>query len=162
VLLDWLHISLLFGYGAAMVRLILIYIMLFTGSSLVYSQQGKEPKPLSDAFDLPASIYDVKGVGQWKKGDDYGQLRLVITRSHKRDEHYLQWVKWHNKKPVKVVSTVMIKEIQESANFKTTFIRRELHKGKRQLVLGLVNQHDKSSSRAVIEITGVGRYRCSI
>jgi hypothetical protein len=145
-----------------MIRLILMYIVLLTGSSLVYSQQGKDTQFLRDVYDLPASIYDIKGVGKWQKGSDYGQLRLVVARSNKRDEVYLQWVKWSRKGPLKVVSTVMIKEIQESANFKTTFIRREIVEEKRQIVLGLENLHDKSSSRAVIEITGVGRYRFSM
>jgi hypothetical protein len=145
-----------------MIRLILMYIVLLTGSSLVYSQQGKDTEFLRDVYDLSASIYDIKGVGKWQKGSDYGQLRLVVARSNKRDEVYLQWVKWSRKGPLKVVSTVMIKEIQQSANFKTTFIRREIVEEKRQIVLGLENLHDKSSSRAVIEITGVGRYRFSM
>jgi hypothetical protein len=145
-----------------MIRLIIMYIVLLTVSSLVYSQQGKDTQFLRDVYDLPASIYDIKGVGKWQKGSDYGQLRLVVARSNKRDEVYLQWVKWSRKGPVKVVSTVIIKEIQESANFKTTFIRREIVEEKRQIVLGLENLHDKSSSRAVIEITGLGRYRFSM
>lgn len=131
-------------------------------SSLVNAQQGKQPKFLNEVYKLPAAIYDVKGMGQWKKGSDAGQIRLVIARSNQRDEVYLQWVKWDENGPDKVISTVMIKEIQQSANYKTTFIRRETIDGKRQIVLGLENLHDKSSSRAVLDVTGVGRYNCQM
>jgi hypothetical protein len=145
-----------------MARFIIILTLLFTWSGLSYSQQSKAPLHLDDIYKLPASLYDVKGVGPWKAGNDSGQLRLVIARTNKRDEVYLQWVKWNEKGPEKVVSTVMIKEIQASANYKTTFIRIKSMAGKRQVVLGLENLHDKSSSKAEIEIIGVGRYNCSL
>ncbi len=145
-----------------MARFIIILTLLFTWSGLSYSQKSKAPQHLDDIYKLPASLYDVKGVGPWKAGNDSGQLRLVIARTNKRDEVYLQWVKWNEKGPEKVVSTVMIKEIQASANYKTTFIRIKSMAGKRQVVLGLENLHDKSSSKAEIEIVGVGRYNCSL
>ena len=129
---------------------------------LVFAQQGKKPQHLDQVYKLPAAIYDVKGMGKWKKGADTGQIRLVIARTNKRDEVYLQWVKWDKQGPNKVVSTVMVKEIQEAANFKTTFIRRETIDGSRQIVLGLENLYDKSSSRATLHVTGVGRYRCKM
>lgn len=145
-----------------MTRLILICSMYLMCLPMAFSQQGKDPKHLNDVYKLPAAIYDVKGIGQWKKGADTGQLRLVIARTNKRDEVYLQWVKWGKKGPEKVVSTVMVKEIQESANYKTTFIRRESINGNRQIVLGLENLHDKSTGRAILDVTGVGRYSCKM
>jgi hypothetical protein len=145
-----------------MIRLIIIFCVYVVCLPAAFSQQGKDQKHQKDVNQLPAVIYDVKGMGQWKKGSDAGQLRLVIARTNKRDEVYLQWVKWNSHGPEKVVNTVMIKEIQESANYKTTFIRRETFEGKRQIVLGLENLHDKSSNRAILEVTGVGRYYCKI
>jgi hypothetical protein len=145
-----------------MARFILILTLLLTWSALSYSQQAKDPEHLKDIYGLPASLYDVKGVGRWKKGNDSGQIRLVIARSNKRDEVYLQWVKWNKKGPEKVVSTIIVKEIQDSANYKITFIRTEGVGEKRRIVLGLENLYDKTSSRAEIEIINVGRYNCSI
>lgn len=145
-----------------MVRLITLFSLFVLCLPQVLAQQGKDPKHLNEVYKLPPAIYDVKGMGQWKKGKSAGQLRLVIARTNKRDEVYLQWVKWDAKGPKEVVSTVMVKEIQESANYKTTFIRRETIQGNRQIVLGLENLHDKSSSRAILEVTGVGRYSCKM
>ena len=51
----------------------------------------------SDVHKLGASIYDVKGMGNWKKGSRGGQVRLVITRMAKQDEVFLQWVQWNEK-----------------------------------------------------------------
>jgi hypothetical protein len=145
-----------------MTRFTLILTLLLAWSALSYSQQAKFPDHLEDINNLPASLYDVKGVGQWKKGSDAGQIRLVIARSNKRDEVYLQWVKWNQKGPEKVVSTVMVKEIQASANYKTTFIRTENVGEKRIIVLGLENLYDKTSSKAEIEVREIGRYSCTI
>lgn len=138
----------------------LMMLLLLIAPFFALAQQGKEVKHLNDVYGLPAAIYDVKGMGQWKKGQDAGQIRLVIARTNKRDEVYLQWVKWNEKGPEKVISTVMIKELQKYANYKTTFIRRETINSKRQIVLGLENLYDKSSERAVLDVTGVGKYHC--
>ena len=145
-----------------MSRFVLVCFLQILVMPLVFAQQGKKPQHLEQVYKLPAAIYDVKGMGKWKKGTDTGQLRLVIARTNKRDEVYLQWVKWDKQGPNKVVSTVMVKEIQEAANFKTTFIRRETIEGHRQIVLGLENLYDKSSSRAILHVTGVGRYSCKM
>jgi len=130
--------------------------------SAVHASQAKKPKFMTDAYKLSASIYDVKSMGKWKKGKESGHIRLVIARSNKRDEIYLQWIKWDEKGPASVKSTVMIKEIQQAANFKSTFIRREVIEGKRQIVIGLENLHNKTTQRAIVEVTGVGRYKCTL
>ncbi len=127
---------------------------------VVNAQSMKNSEFLSSVYKLPAAIYDVKGMGKWKKGRDSGQIRLVITRTKRRDDVFLQWVQWNKKGPELVKSTVQITEIQQAANFKTTFIRRETGKKGRQMVLGLEDQHDKTLSRAIIQIEGVGLYHC--
>ncbi len=145
-----------------MLRLILSLILwsLICGSAHGQTIKKSMHSPLVTA--LPAAIYDVKGIGNWRKGEVGGQIRLVITRSKKRDEVFLQWVQWVDKEPKKVQKTVQVKEIQQEANFKTTFIRRETVGGVPQLILGLESLYDKSSSRAFIKIDGVGRYHCHI
>ena len=141
-----------------MLRLILL-IMLAV-SNLAQSASPSDGKVA--AFNLPAAIYDVKGIGNWRKGEAAGQIRLIITRSNKRDDIFIQWVQWSDKGPESIKKTVQVQEIRENANFKTTFIRREAVKGVRQLVLGLENLYDRSAARAVIQIEDVGRYSCFI
>ena len=148
-------------YSVTIFRTIILFI-LCVASSLGTAQQGKDVKHINEVYKLPAAIYDVKGMGNWKKGSDFGQIRLVIARSNKRDEIYLQWIKWNEKGPESVVSTVLIKEIQEAANYKTTFIRRETISDKRQIVLGLENLYDKSSGKVIIDVTGIGRYHSEL
>ncbi len=137
-----------------MLRVLLLLLL----SMVVNAQSMKNSEFLSSVYKLPAAIYDVKGMGNWKKGRDSGQIRLVITRTKRRDDVFLQWVQWNKKGPELVKSTVQVIEIQQMANFKTTFIRREAGKKNRQIVLGLENQHDKTLSRAIIQIDGIGLY----
>jgi len=141
-----------------MLRLIILLLVVCTSQV----QAAKKSEHLTTVFNLPADIYDVKGIGNWRKGEAAGQIRLVIARSNKRDEVFLQWVLWNDKGPEKVKTTLQIQEIQQEANFKITFIRRETVKGVRQLILGLENLYDKSAARAIIEINDVGRYTCLI
>ncbi len=141
-----------------MLRLFMLLLVVCASQA----QAAKESDHLTSVFNLSPDIYDVKGIGDWRKGEAAGQVRLVIARSNKRDEVFLQWVQWGDKGPEKVSATLPIKEIQQEANFKITFIRRETVAGVRQLVLGLKNLYDKSVARAIIEIEGVGRYRCII
>jgi len=138
----------------------LFLIILFSISQLTFAQRAKESEHLTDVYKLPASIYDVKGMGNWKKGSKAGQIRLVIARSNKRDEVFLQWVQWNMKGPEKIASTLMVREIQDMANFKVIFIRRETIDGKRQIVLGLENMLDKTNLRAILDVTDVGYYTC--
>lgn len=138
----------------------LFLIILLAISQLTFAQRAKDSQHVTDVYKLPAAIYDVKGMGNWKKGNKAGQVRLVIARSNKRDEVFLQWVQWDKKGPEKVASTIMVREIQDMANFKVTFIRRETINGKRQIVLGLENHYDKGQSRAILDVTDVGRYTC--
>ena len=112
----------------------------------------------SDVHKPGASIYDVKGMGNWKKGSRGGQVRLVITRMAKQDEVFLQWVQWNEKGPEKVKATAKIKEIEERGRFQVDFIRRETEGHSRQIVLGLENLHDKSSTRIVIQVQDLGIY----
>ncbi len=121
-----------------------------------------ESETINDVYKLSPQIYDVKGMGNWKKGSRAGQVRLVITRTHKQDEVFLQWVQWNEKGPELIKSTIAIKEIQQQGRFKVDFIRRETIGHSRQIVLGLENLHDKSSSRAVIQVEDLGVYRCEI
>jgi len=137
---------------------VLRVLLLLLLSMVVNAQSMKNSEFLSSVYKLPAAIYDVKGMGNWKKGRDSGQIRLVITRTKRRDDVFLQWVQWNKKGPELVKSTVQVIEIQQMANFKTTFIRREAGKKNRQIVLGLENQHDKTLSRAIIQIDGIGLY----
>ena len=137
-----------------MLRVLLLLLL----PMVVNAQSMKNSEFLSSVYKLPAAIYDVKGMGNWKKGRDSGQIRLVITRTKRRDDVFLQWVQWNKKGPELVKSTVQVIEIQQMANFKTTFIRREAGKKNRQIVLGLENQHDKTLSRAIIQIDGIGLY----
>ncbi len=141
-----------------MLRLCLLALMVIASQV----QAVKKNEHLTTVYNLPAAIYDVKGIGNWRKGEMAGQIRLVIARSNKRDEVFLQWVLWNDKGPETVKTTLQINEIQQEANFKTTFIRRETVKGVRQLILGLENLYDKSAARAIIEINDVGRYSCVI
>jgi len=64
------------------------------------------------------------------------------------------------KGPEKIASTLMVREIQDMANFKVIFIRRETIDGKRQIVLGLENMLDKTNLRAILDVTDVGYYTC--
>jgi len=137
---------------------VLRVLLLLLLPMVVNAQSMKNSEFLSSVYKLPAAIYDVKGMGNWKKGRDSGQIRLVITRTKRRDDVFLQWVQWNKKGPELVKSTVQVIEIQQMANFKTTFIRREAGKKNRQIVLGLENQHDKTLSRAIIQIDGIGLY----
>ena len=139
-----------------MLRVLLLLLL----PMVVNAQSMKNSEFLSSVYKLPAAIYDVKGMGNWKKGRDSGQIRLVITRTKRRDDVFLQWIQWNKKGPEKIKSTVQITEIQQMANFKTTFIRREKDKKNRQIVLGLENQHDKTLSRAIIQVQDVGLYTC--
>lgn len=136
-----------------------ILVLMLSLALDAWAQRSKDPDHLKMVYKLAPAVYDVKGMGNWKKGREAGQIRLVIARTHKRDEVYLQWVKWDADGPVEVKSTVLINEIQDAANFKTTFIRRETIDGKRQIVLGLENHYDKMSSRIALEVLDVGRYQ---
>jgi hypothetical protein len=141
-----------------MLRIVLM--VLFFYSMVVQAQPTKGSEHISTVYKLDPVIYDVKGMGNWKKGRQVGQVRLVITRTHRRDDVFLQWIQWNKKGPEKIKSTVQITEVQQMANFKTTFIRREKDKKHRQIVLGLENQHDKTLSRAIIQVQDVGLYTC--
>ncbi len=141
-----------------MPRLLFIIILLMPALALA----SKESQFIKDVYGLSASIYDVKNVGNWAKGKKEGQVRLVITRSKKRDDIFLQWVSWDHKGPKKVESTIEVQEIRDMANFKLTYVRREKIEGKRQIVLGLENLYDKTPSKAMIQVTGVGEYRCYV
>ncbi len=123
---------------------------------------SKESPFMADVYALSPAIYDIKSVGSWARGKKEGQVRLVITRSKKRDDVFLQWVSWDQKGPQKVESTIQVKEIRETANYKITYVRREKIEGKRQIVLGLENLYDKSVSRAMIQVIGVGMYGCLV
>ncbi|GAA6133658.1 hypothetical protein NBRC116188_04470 [Oceaniserpentilla sp. 4NH20-0058] len=128
---------------------------------LSISVQAKtESQTIEQVFRLSPVIYDVKGMGNWKTAKHSGQIRLVITRSDKQDEMFLQWVQWNEKGPELIKSTVAIKEIQQAGRFKVMFIRRESTNGQRKIILGLENLHDKLSTRAIIHVDGIGRYRC--
>lgn len=110
--------------------------------------------------ELDPLIYDVKGMGKWQKGSRKGQVRLVLTRTEKKDGAFLQWVRWNKKGPVKVEYTTAISELQSQGHFKVTFIRREvISNNERRIVLGLENHYDKSTQRAYIWVTDMGTYR---
>ena len=121
-----------------------------------------ESVTINDVYKLSPFIYDVKGMGNWKKGSRGGQIRLVITRTQKQDEVFLQWVQWNEKGPELIKSTIAVKEIQQEGRFQVDFIRRETIGHRRQIVLGLENLHDKSSSRAIIQVEDVGIYNCKL
>ncbi len=147
------------------IKLRVTWLMAIYAGVLVFSlgaqaQPAKSSEFISTVYKLDPVIYDVKGMGNWKKGREAGQVRLVITRTSRRDDVFLQWITWDKKGPKNIKSTVQISEIQLEANFKTTFIRREKGKKNRQIVLGLENQYDKTSSRAIIQVQDVGLYTC--
>ena len=137
-----------------------IFAMLLWVSMGVEAQPAKSSEFISTVYKLDPVIYDVKGMGNWKKGRQSGQVRLVITRTSRRDDVFLQWVVWDKKGPKEIKSTVQISEIQQMANFKTTFIRREKGLKNRQIVLGLENQYDKTQSRVIIQVQDMGLYTC--
>jgi len=138
----------------------LVFSILCVLPTLLIAKQ--ESKTIDDVYKLSPYIYDVKGMGNWKVGSRAGQVRLVITRTNKRDEMFLQWVQWNDKGPELIRSTVAIKEIQLAGRFKVDYIRRETIDGRRQIVLGLENLHDKSTSRAIIHVQDIGLYSCRI
>lgn len=140
----------------------LICCLLLIASSASHGQRLKNSQFLKEVYKLSPAIYDVKGMGNWKKGKQAGQIRLVLARSARQDEVFLQWVSWGKKGPESVVSTVQVTEIAKKARFKVSFIRREASDGNRNIVLGLENLYDKSAARAVIEVRGVGVYHCKI
>jgi hypothetical protein len=118
----------------------------------------KNSATMDDVLQLGPSIYDVKGMGSWQKGSRSGQVRLVIARMKKQDDIFLQWVQWNEKGPELVKSTVKIKEIEQQGRYQVDFIRRETFGHSRQIVLGLENLHDKSSTRVVIQVQDLGVY----
>ncbi len=148
-------------YHAREVRMyrICLFILLIFCTQV---QAAPKSEFLNSVYKLPVSIYDVKGVGSWRKGEQAGQIRLVITRSSKRDRVFLQWVAWDKKGPARVKSTVQVMEIEQDAKYKITFIRRESAAGNRQVVLGLQNLYDKSAAKAIIKIQDIGSYSCII
>jgi hypothetical protein len=145
-----------------MLRLIVCLTFWLFICAVGQAQTLKTSQHLASVSNLPSSIYDVKGIGNWEKGGLVGQIRLVIARANKHDEVFLQWIQWDDIGPEKIIKTVLVEEILQRANFKITFIRRETIEDERQLILGLENLYDGSSSRAFIKIEGVGRYRCHI
>lgn len=126
--------------------------------NIVHAEKGSSS--VADVYKLSPSIYDVKGMGNWQKGSRGGQIRLVITRTQKQDEVFLQWVQWDDKGPEIVKSTMAIKEIQQQGRFKVDFIRRETVGHSRKIVLGLENLYDKTSLRAIIQVQDLGVYSC--
>ena len=148
-----------------MVRLSSLLFVLISVLALSVSTHGQRLKNsayLKDAMQLSPAIYDVKGMGNWKKGKQAGQVRLVIARSARQDEIFLQWVSWDSKGPHSIKSTVQIKEIEKMGRYKVSFIRREASNGGRKIILGLENLHDKITSRAIIEVQDVGLYHCQL
>jgi hypothetical protein len=127
--------------------------------NIVHAEKGSSS--VADVYKLSPSIYDVKGMGNWQKGSRGGQIRLVITRTDKQDEVFLQWVQWDDKGPEIVKSTMAIKEIQQQGRFKVDFIRRETVGHSRKIVLGLENLYDKTSLRAIIQVQDLGVYSCT-
>ena len=71
----WLCMTLLFSIG-------------------VEAEPTKSSEFISTIYKLDPVIYDVKGMGNWKKGRQAGQVRLVITRTHRRDDVFLQWIQY--------------------------------------------------------------------
>lgn len=149
-----------------MVRLISLSLTLllyvFSLSAQVHGQRLKNSEFLKSVMQLSPAIYDVKGMGNWKKGKQAGQIRLVIARSARQDEVFLQWVYWDAKGPHSIKSTVQVKEIEKMARYKVSFIRREASDGGRKIILGLENLYDKTTSRAIIEVQDVGLYHCKL
>lgn len=137
---------------------LLVALVCFSLAGFAFAKGDSDT--IDDVYKLSPFIYDVKGMGNWQKGSRGGQIRLVITRTQKRDEVFLQWVQWNEKGPELIKSTVAIKEIQQAGKFKVDFIRRETIGHARQIVLGLENLHDKSSSRAIIQVQDLGLYSC--
>lgn len=135
----------------------LIVVLLFAVSLCIQASEELS-QGAKDVSTLGASVYDVKGMGNWKKGSRGGQIRLVITRMSKQDEVFLQWVQWNEKGPELVKSTVEIQEIRNKGRYKVDFIRRETTGHARHIVLGLENLHDKSSIRAIIQVQDLGLY----
>jgi len=137
-------------------RYISVYLLLVV-PALLFAKE--ESITMDDVYKLSPYIYDVKGMGNWQVGSRSGQIRLVITRTNKQDEMFLQWVQWNEKGPELIKSTVALKEIQKAGRFKVDYIRRETISGRRQIVLGLENLYDKSASRAIIHVQGIGLYQ---
>ena len=145
-----------------LISLVLVLISVFVVSASAQGQRLKNSEFLKDAMTLSPFIYDVKGMGNWKKGKQAGQIRLVIARSARQDEIFLQWVSWDDKGPHSIKSTVQVKEVEQRGRYKVSFIRREASNGGRKIILGLENLHDKITSRAVIEVQDVGLYHCTL
>jgi|GEM_PF-1914898 len=139
-----------------------VLLLLCVLSVSAHGQRLKNSEFLKDVMQLNPAIYDVKGMGNWKKGKQAGQIRLVIARSARQDEIFLQWVSWDSKGPYNIKSTVQIKEIEKMGRYKVSFIRREAGNGGRKIILGLENLYDKTTSRAVIEVQDVGLYHCKM
>lgn len=128
----------------------------------LFSQPSFGNEGMKSVYDLPANIYDVKGMGKWSLGSKSGQVRLVITRHKKRDEVYLQWVHWKDGQPASVESSISITEINNDERYLVTFIRREINDGQRQIVLGLEDKRTKDLMRAEIKVKEMGLYYCQL
>lgn len=140
-----------------------VLIALGCASLLLWAlANGPVQAEMKAAYDLAPAIYDVKGMGQWAMGSKSGQVRLVITRTKKRDEVYLQWVVWTEGEPSHVESTISVSEINNHERFNITFIRREVNEGVRQIVLGLEDRRTKEPLRAFIQVKEMGLYHCQI
>ncbi len=113
-------------------------------------------------FKLAPEIYDVKGMGNWTSGNQSGQIRLVITRTNRRDEVYLQWVSWDDFGPKALITSVPVDEINLEAPYKTLYIRKETVRNEHSISLGLEDRHTKQIFKATIKTFGIGKYDCKI
>lgn len=117
---------------------------------------------LSEVQAVGAHIYDVKGIGSWQRQGMSGQVRMVITRSSRRDDVYLQWVAWRDGSPRAIIASDAVVAINEDANYQVRAISSQIMQGKPVITLSLEDKYSKEMLRGVIRVLDVGGYECQV
>lgn len=117
---------------------------------------------LSEVQAVGAHIYDVKGIGSWQRQGMSGQVRMVITRSSRRDDIYLQWVAWRDGSPRAIIASDAVVAINEDANYQVRAISSQIMQGKPVITLSLEDKYSKEMLRGVIRVLDVGVYECQV
>ncbi|MCP5334968.1 MAG: hypothetical protein H7A08_04660 [Oceanospirillaceae bacterium] len=117
---------------------------------------------LSEVQAVGAHIYDVKGIGSWQRQGMSGQVRMVITRSSRRDDVYLQWVAWRDGSPRAIIASDAVVAINEDANYQVRAISSQIMQGKPVITLSLEDKYSKEMLRGVIRVLDVGVYECQV
>ena len=123
-----------------------VIFLFFLFSLNIYSQEVLQK--------IPANVVEVKSFGNWQKGNEDGNYRLVVIfegYEHVKNFAFIELIK-SDFEEVKVIESFEIKEINEPAAFvisKSNWFRKE---NKDYIKFNLLNTYSLEESELLIQL----------